>query len=90
MSTEEKVAVFKQEGRAVAEGKGFKKDNKLSKINSRDVYKDPSTKDLYALDTYHGSFEHCNKRGKHLGEVDFDFNFLDDADSSGRHDLIVK
>ena len=90
MSTEERVAVYKQEGRAAADGYGFKKDNKLTKVNSRDVYTDPKTKDLYALDTQHGTFEHCNKRGKHLEEVDFELNHTKDADKSGNHDLIVK
>ena len=90
MSTEERVAVYKQEGRAAADGYGFKKDNKLTKVNSRDVYTDPKTKDLYALDTQHGTFEHCNKRGKHLEEVDFELNHIKDADKSGNHDLIVK
>ena len=50
----------------------------------------PKTKDLYAVDSQHGTFEHCNRRGKHLGEVDFDFNNTKPADTSGQHDLIVK
>ncbi len=90
MPTEERIAVYKREGRASADGYGLKKDNKLTRENSRDVYIDPKTKDLYALDTQHGTFEHCDKRGKHLGEVNFELKYTKDADKSGNHDLIVK
>ena len=90
MDTSERVATVKQEARAVADNNGLSKNNKLSRINNRDVYSDPKTKDLYAVDSQHGTFEHCNRRGKHLGEVDFDFNNTKPADTSGQHDLIVK
>ena len=90
MDSNERVATVKQEARAVADNKGLSKNNKLSRINNRDVYSDPKTKDLYAVDSQHGTFEHCNRRGKHLGEVDFDFNDTKSADTSGQHDLIVK
>lgn len=90
MDSNERVATVKQEARAVADNKGLSKNNKLSRINNRDVYSDPKTKDLYAVDSQHGTFEHCNRRGKHLGEVDFDFNDTKPADTSGQHDLIVK
>ena len=90
MDTSERVATVKQEARAVADNNGLSKNNKLSRINNRDVYSDPKTKDLYAVDSQHGTFEHCNRRGRHLGEVDFDFNNTKPADTSGQHDLIVK
>ena len=90
MDTSERAATVKQEARAVADNNGLSKNNKLSRINNRDVYSDPKTKDLYAVDSQHGTFEHCNRRGKHLGEVDFDFNNTKPADTSGQHDLIVK
>ena len=70
--------------------KGVFRGDQLTKANSRDVYIDPKTKDLYDLDTQHGTFEHCNKRGKHLEEVDFELNHTKDADKSGNHDLIGK
>lgn len=89
MDSSERVATVKKEARAVAEEKGFTKNNNITRKNSRDVYTDPKTKDLYAVDSQHGTFEHCNKRGKHLGEVDFDFNPTKPADASGRHDLKV-
>lgn len=90
IDTSERVATVKQEARAVADNNGLSKNNKLSRINNRDVYSDPKTKDLYAVDSQHGTFEHCNRRGKHLGEVDFDFNNTKPADTSGQHGLIVK
>ena len=49
MDSNERVATVKQEARAVADNKGLSKNNKLSRINNRDVYSDPKTKDLYAV-----------------------------------------
>lgn len=46
------------------------KDNKLTKLNNRDVYRGADG-NLYALDTQHGRFETVSPKGKHLGEVDF-------------------
>ena len=89
MDTSERVATVKKEARAVAEEKGFSKNSNVTRKNSRDVYTDLNNKDLYAVDSQHGTFEHCNKRGKHLGEVDFDFNPTKPADPSGRHDLKI-
>ena len=51
MDSNERVATVKQEVRAVADNKGLSKNNKLSRINNRDVYSDPKTKDLYAVDS---------------------------------------
>ena len=51
MDSNERVATVKQEARAVADNKGISKNNKLSRINNRDVYSDPKTKDLYAVDS---------------------------------------
>jgi len=51
MDSNERVATVKQEARAVADNKGLSKNNKLSRINNRDVYSDPKTKDLYAVDS---------------------------------------
>lgn len=90
MEPSERVATVKSEAKAVAEEYGFIKNKKISANNNRDVYENPRTKDLYSVDTQHGRFEHCNKRGKHLGEVDFDFNVTKGPDKSGRHDLRVK
>ncbi|MCB5540311.1 colicin E3/pyocin S6 family cytotoxin [[Ruminococcus] lactaris] len=51
------------------------------------MYKDTKTGEYYSVDTQHGRFEHLNKRGQHLGEVDFDFNPTKEMDTSGRHDI---
>ena len=51
MDSNERVATVKQEARAVADNKGLSKNNKLSRINNRNVYSDPKTKDLYADDS---------------------------------------
>lgn len=69
--------------------RNWKKNSKLTKINQRDVYLDSKTGKYYAVDTQHGRFEVVNKRGKHQGEVDFNFNLNETkpADKSGRHDL---
>ncbi|UVJ46610.1 colicin E3/pyocin S6 family cytotoxin [Pseudomonas sp. LS1212] len=66
------------------------KDNKLSKLNGRDVYKGKDG-NLYALDTQHGRFEVVSsKSGKHLGEVDFGLSQTKLPDRSGGHDLRVR
>ncbi len=59
-------------------------------MNGRDVYKNPKTGEYYSLDTQHGRFEYLSKRGKHLGEVNFDFDFTKPADMSGGHNLKTK
>lgn len=66
------------------------KDNRISKMNGRDVYK-ASDGNFYALDTQLGRFEVVDaKKGVHLGEIDFDFNKVKSADGSGTHNLKVK
>lgn len=59
----ERVAAVKMKVKEVAKSNGLIKDSKLSKINSRDVYKDPKTGDLYSVDTQHGRFEKTNNKG---------------------------
>ena len=90
LSPEERVAAVKEKARQVAKDKGLIKDSRLSRLNGRDIYKDPKTGEYYSVDTQHGRFEHLNKRGKHLGEVDFDFNSTKPADTSGGHDIRIK
>lgn len=65
------------------------KDNKLTKLNNRDVYRGADG-NLYALDTQHGRFEVVSSKGKHLGEVDFSMQVRKPADPSGGHNLKVK
>lgn len=86
----EKVGVARAKGAEIAKQAGFVKDDKLSKINGRDVYVDKNTGKLYSIDKRHGRFEVTDKRGKHLGEVRFDFTPSKKADKSGKHDLKVK
>jgi filamentous hemagglutinin len=91
MSPNDRVAAVKTEVNSIVNKRGLIKDNKLSKINNRDVYQDPNTGELYAVDTQHGRSEKINsKNGKHLGEVNFDFNPTKSADKSGGHDLKLK
>ncbi|SDI78653.1 filamentous hemagglutinin, partial [Pseudomonas panipatensis] len=86
----ERVAQIKSTAIDVAIINGMEKDNGLSKMNGRDVYKANDGR-LYALDTQHGRFEVINARnGKHMGEVDFEFKQTKPADKSGSHDLKVK
>ena len=86
-----RVAQVKQMASSVVESNGWVKDNKLTKMNNRDVYRS-SDGNLYALDTQHGRFEQVNpKTGKHQGEVDMGMKFIEGSkDISGGHDLKVK
>ena len=90
LSPSERVAAVKERAMQVAKENGLIKDSKLSRINQRDIYKNPVTGEYYSLDTQHGRFEYINKKRRHLGEVDFDFNFTKPSDPSGRHNIKVK
>ncbi|WP_258166071.1 colicin E3/pyocin S6 family cytotoxin [Bacillus sp. MYb209] len=83
------IAEIKTVSREVANQKGWKKDNKRTKMNKREVYYDKKTDTYYAIDTQHGRFEVVNSKGKHQGEVDFNLNQTKPADKSGGHDLIM-
>ena len=87
----ERVAQVKQMASSVAVSNGWIKDNKLTKMNNRDVYRG-SDGYLYALDTQHGRFEQVSpKNGKHQGEVDMGMKYIEGSkDTSGGHDLKVK
>lgn len=88
---DERVAVVKSRGRELAKALGWKKDNRLTRINDRDVYT-MGDGFLYALDTQHGRLEQVNgKTGKHISEFYFDLVAVPDSkDASGGHDLRVK
>lgn len=90
MPVGERIAAVKTKAAEVAERNGWFKERAYSKINNRDVFKDPKTGELYSLDTQHGRFEKCNSKGKHQGEINIDLSQTKPADSSGSHDLIVK
>ncbi|MBD8454121.1 hypothetical protein [Serratia rubidaea] len=69
---------------------GLIKDNKLTKMNNRDVYRGMDG-NLYALDTQHGRFEVVTSQGKHVMEVNFAMKEIPDSkDKSGGHNLRVK
>ncbi len=86
----ERVAEIKSAAASVMVANGLVKNNKLSKLNGRDVY-DSNDGNLYAMDTQHGRFEVINpKNGKHLGEVNFEFKQTKPADKTGGHDLKIK
>ncbi|WP_370607000.1 hemagglutinin repeat-containing protein [Pantoea ananatis] len=86
----ERVAIVKETVNKVVAEQGMVKDNKLTKLNNRDVYRGADG-NLYALDTQHGRFEAVSPKGKHLGEVDFSMQKIPNSiDKSGSHDLKVK
>lgn len=86
----ERVAQIKDAASSVTVANGLVKNNKLSKLNGRDVYKSGDG-NLYALGTQHGRFEVTNpKNGKHLGEVNFEFKKTKPADKAGGHNLKIK
>ncbi|MDN0092664.1 colicin E3/pyocin S6 family cytotoxin, partial [Yersinia ruckeri] len=89
LSPRERVAMVKETAPQVAAANGMVKDNKLTKLNNRDVYRGLDG-NLYALDTQHGRFEVVSSKGKHLGEVDFSMQVRKPADPSGGHNLKVK
>ncbi|AJJ18950.1 adhesin/hemagglutinin [Yersinia intermedia] len=90
LSPRERVAMVKETAPQVAAANGMVKDNKLTKLNNRDVYRGLDG-NLYALDTQHGRFEAVTSKGKHLGEVDFSMQKIPNTiDESGGHDLKVK
>jgi hypothetical protein len=66
MSSNERVANVRTQAREVAENAGLVRDNRISRINRRDVYRDPSTGNLFSVDTQHSRFEMTTSKGKHL------------------------
>ncbi|WP_242984784.1 hypothetical protein [Clostridium taeniosporum] len=42
------------------------------------------------MDSQHDRFEMLNAKGKHQGEVNFDFEQTKPADNSGEHNLKMK
>ncbi|NWK86711.1 hemagglutinin repeat-containing protein [Raoultella terrigena] len=85
----ERVALVKETVNKVVVEQGMVKDNKLTKLNNRDVYRGADG-NLYALDTQHGRFEVVSSKGKYLGEVDFPMQVRKPADPSGGHNLKVR
>lgn len=90
MVSNDRVATVKIKAKEIADQYGFVKNSKLSKINGRDIYMDKSTGYLYAVDSQHGRFEVLNRNGKHLVEVNFNFELTKPGDSSGSHNIKIK
>ncbi|MEN5018916.1 hypothetical protein ABEH87_21610, partial [Erwinia sp. Eh17-17] len=86
----ERVAIVKQTAPSVASAHEMIKDNKLTKMNNRDVYRGTDG-NLYALDTQHGRFEVVSPQGKHIKAVNFAMKEIPDSkDKSGGHNLRIK
>jgi filamentous hemagglutinin len=87
----ERVALVRQQADEAAIIHGFIKDNGLSTLNNRTVYRGTDGK-IYSLDTQHGEFELINSRtGQHEGAVQlFGLTRTKAADTTGRHDLRMK
>jgi hypothetical protein len=98
LSVLDRIAAIKGTAKVVAESKGWELDPRLSDLNKikggaglrRNVYRDPSTGDLYAVDTESGTFEHCDATGKHKEELNFGMERTDGPDKEGGHDLRVR
>ena len=87
----ERVALIRQQADEAARIHGFTKDNALSTMNNRTVYRGADGR-VYSLDTQHGEFELINPRtGQHEGAVNlFGLNRTKQADTKGGHNLRVK
>lgn len=65
----ERVATVKTTAKEVADSLGWKKDSRLSRMNSRDVFVGGDGF-IYSVDTQHGRFGKLNGRsGAHMGDV---------------------
>lgn len=90
LPTNERVARVREHADRIAEENGWTKDNRVSKLNNRTIYKDKEG-NYYSVDTQHGRFEFLNKRGQHQGEVDMDLNNIPNSkDLSGQHNIEIK
>jgi hypothetical protein len=69
---------------------GFKHNEAISSLNRRMIFDNKDISLYYSVDTLHGTFEVCNRAGKHQREVNFDGAEIDGPDKSGGHDIRVK
>lgn len=86
----ERQARIKEKTMEIAKHHGWEKRSDLAGRNrGRDIYEDKNG-DFWSVDTRHGRFEKCNKRGKHQGEFDVDLKERPGTkDPSGGHDIEV-
>lgn len=86
----ERIALYKETASEFAKQNDLVLNkNLMNKNKGRTIYTDSNGLN-YSLDTQHGRFEVLNKKGKHQGEIDFGSRVTKKADTSGKHDLIVK
>lgn len=85
-SAGERVAAVRTKADAVAKSNQWEKDNRVSKMENRTVYKDKDG-NYWSVDTQHGRLEKLDSKGRHQGEYDMDLNLKKPADPSGGHDL---
>ena len=90
LSFAERKAKYLEFGREVTKQNGWIKNNKLIKKNGGkyEIYTDPKDGKHYSLDTQHGHFEVCNRKGEHQGSVDFGGKKKDGPQTD--HNIIVK
>lgn len=87
----ERIPIFKDVGEQMASNSGWTKNTSLmSKNKGRTIYTDAESGLHYSLDTQHGGFEVLSKKGKHMGEIDFNGVKKKGADKSGGHDINIK
>ncbi|MGX7149476.1 hypothetical protein [Enterococcus ureasiticus] len=90
LSPNERVAKVREKADEIAEENGWNRNRELEKLNpGRRIYTDENG-EHHSLDTQHGRFEKCNKRGKHQGEENIDLDHTKPADKSGGHHIRVK
>ena len=87
----ERIPIFKDVGEQMASKSGWTKNTSLMKKNKgRTIYTDKDSGLHYSLDTQHGRFEVLDKKGNHMGEIDFTGKKKKGRDPSGGHDIKVK
>ena len=68
----ERVPAVYEAAERQANSFGYVRDQRVSALNDRRIYRDPTTGHYYSVDTQHGRFEHCDPRGTHIIERKLD------------------
>jgi Fe-S cluster assembly iron-binding protein IscA len=93
----EKVAKIEEVGREVARRNFYLYDNHISQRNQKETGKkrvifrigSGNHKIFLSLDFENGGFEVCDYRGHHLGAYGFHGKLIKEADTTGKHNIIV-
>lgn len=89
-NTDEKISIYRIVSRNIASLNFYSFKAQLTqKNNNRYIFQSPVQTIYLALDTQHGRFEVCNKKGKHQGEFDFYGKQTKGADDEGKHDIKI-